>query len=168
MSCSAREGLKFQRGSLNNLEDKIRENKLFCFFKLTIIIHVPTVLFDITYKDAFCLAFYFKWKYLFYHLSFLFLCLVFKYLLQINFMAKNGSDICNFYCKLDFWKLFCFSSFIVNYWCSVCHSEQVYLFKICTPYQCFACFAAILTMGKNWKYSILLKGFTKIKLFVYR
>ena len=40
---------------------------------------------------------------------------------KINFMAQNGSDLCNFYSKLDIWKYFYYGekykySIFLNQW----------------------------------------------------
>ena len=69
--------------------------------------------FNIPLKEVFRLAFYSKWKtwisdfilsgtICLYCFSALFSNIYGK----INFMAKNWSDPCSFYCKLDFWKFF--------------------------------------------------------------
>ena len=64
--------------------------------------------FDITRKDAFCLAFYFRWKHfvLTYHIVSEIICLFCFCVLfsniypKIKFMAKTWSDLCSFYNKV--------------------------------------------------------------------
>ena len=121
-------------------------------------------------KEVFRLAFYFKWNYWFLIDNILsgticlycFFALFSNVYSKINFMAKNGSDPCIFYCKLLFFffgiflleNIFCFSLWILNYilWKFqnfklgelVENLPHVYL-----PYQFFAYFLAIFTMRKN-------------------
>ena len=67
--------------------------------------------FDITRKDVFCLAFYFKWKYFVLNdhilsetICLFCFCVLFSNMYpKIKFMAKNWSDLCNFYSKVIFW-----------------------------------------------------------------
>ena len=66
--------------------------------------------FDISRKDVLCLAFYLKWKYFVlidYMLSeticlFCFCVLFSNMYPKIKFIAKNWSDLCNFYSKVIF------------------------------------------------------------------
>ena len=68
--------------------------------------------FDITRKDIFCLAFYFKWKYfvLVDHILSETICLfclgVLSIYSKIKFTAIIWSDLCNFYSEVTFWN-FC-------------------------------------------------------------
>ena len=67
-------------------------------------------LFNISGKDVFCLAFYFKWKYfvLIDHIlsetifRFCFCVLFSNFYSKIKFTAKNWSNLCNFYSKVIF------------------------------------------------------------------
>ena len=67
--------------------------------------------FNISWKDVFCLAFYFKWKYfvLIDHIlsetiCLLCFCVLFSNIyIKIKVTAKNLSDLCNFYSKVIFW-----------------------------------------------------------------
>ena len=67
--------------------------------------------FDISWKDVFCLAFYFKGKYfvLIDHIlsetiCLLGFCVLFSNIYtKIKVTAKNWSDLCNFYSKVIFW-----------------------------------------------------------------
>ena len=71
--------------------------------------------FDVSRKDIFCLAFYFKWKYfvLIDHILseticlFCFFCVLFSNIYpKIKITAKIWTHLCNFYRKVNFW----------NYW----------------------------------------------------
>ena len=85
----------------------INEALLMSVFKISEIVYCP---FDITQKDVFCLAFYFKWKYfvLIDHILseticlFCFCALFSNIYPKIKFMAKNWSDLRNFYSKMIF------------------------------------------------------------------
>ena len=76
--------------------------------------------FDISWKDIFCLVFYFEWKYfvLIDHIQSETICLFcFSVLLsniysKIKFTAKNWSDLCNFYSKVIFWS-FCLRKYFL-------------------------------------------------------
>ena len=76
--------------------------------------------FDISRKDVFCLAFYLKWKYFVlidYILSeticlFCFCVLFSNMYPKIKFIAKNWSDLCNFYGKMIFLN-FCISKYFL-------------------------------------------------------
>ena len=67
--------------------------------------------FDISWKDVFCLAFYFKWKYfvlvdhiLSETICLLCFCVLFSNIYtKIKVTAKSCSDLCNFYSKVIFW-----------------------------------------------------------------
>ena len=76
--------------------------------------------FDISWKDVFCLAFYFKWK-LFVltdHILSETICLSYFSILFSNiytkskFTAKCWSDLCNFYSKVIFWN-FCLRKYFL-------------------------------------------------------
>ena len=77
--------------------------------------------FDITRKDVFCLAFYFKWKcfvlidHILSETSCLFcFCVLFSHIhLKIKFMAKHWSDLCSFYSKSDFFFNFCLRKYFL-------------------------------------------------------
>ena len=95
----------------------------------------PTMLFnycpfDISWKDVFCLAFYFKWKYfvridhfLSETICLLCFCVLFSNIYsKIKVTTKNWSDLCNFYSKVIFWdfclrKYFLFFFAELDYWC---------------------------------------------------
>ena len=80
--------------------------------------------FDISWKDVFCSAFYFKWK------SFVltdhiwseticlsYFCVLFSNIYtKIKFMAKSWSDLCNFYSKVIFWN-FCLRKYFFTFLC---------------------------------------------------
>ena len=76
--------------------------------------------FDISWKDGFCLAFYFKWKYfvLVDHILSETICLsCFSVLFtnictKIKLTAKSWSDLCNFYSKVIFWN-FCLRKYFL-------------------------------------------------------
>ena len=80
--------------------------------------------FDISWKDVFCLAFYFKWKYfvlvdhiLSETICLLCFCVLFSYIYtKIKVTAKSWSDLCYFYSKVIFWNFFYFSLLNLNYW----------------------------------------------------
>ena len=79
------------------------------FLSITQVCYCP---FDISWKDVFCLAFYFKWKYfvLIDHIlsetiCLLCFCVLFSNIYtKIKVTAKNWSDLCNFYSKVIFLK----------------------------------------------------------------
>ena len=86
--------------------------------------------FDISWKDVFCLAFYFKWKYfvltdhiLSETICLFYFCVLFSNIYtKIKFTAKNWSDLCNFCSKVIFFifvlvNIFYFSLLNLNYWC---------------------------------------------------
>ena len=92
--------------------------------------------FDITRKDIFCLAFYFKWKYfvLIDHILseticlFCFCALFSNIYPKIKFMAKNWSDLCNFYSKVSFWNSCLrkyFALFFVEFKLLIFHNNTV-------------------------------------------
>ena len=143
------------------------------------IYHLTTLLG----KDIFTMAFYSKWKYfvMIDHILsgtikfglFCFCTLFSNIYCKFNFTAKNGSDLHNFYRKLNVWifllkYIVCFSSLILNYyWCSITISQyrenfrnfkQVEQLKIFieTTYPIEFCIYCS-HFGKKWKYSILLK-----------
>ena len=76
--------------------------------------YVAYCAFDILWKGVFYLAFYSKWKNWFVNgnilsetISHFCYCALFSNIYnKINLMAKNGSDLCNFYSKLDFFEFF--------------------------------------------------------------
>ena len=80
--------------------------------------------FDISWKDVFCLAFYFKWKYfvLIDHIlsetiCLLCFCVLFSNIYtKIKVTAKNLSDLCNFYSKVIFWD-FCPRKYFFTFLC---------------------------------------------------
>ena len=88
-------------------------------------------LFDISWKDVFCLAFYFKWKYfvltdhiLSETISLSYFCVLFSNIYtKIKFKAKSWSDLCNFYSKVIFFGIFVYENIFyfpllnLNYWC---------------------------------------------------
>ena len=77
--------------------------------------------FDISWKDVFCFAFYFKWKYfvLIYHilseticpLCFCLLCS--NIYIKIKVTAKSWSDLCNFYSKVIFFYNVCLRTYFL-------------------------------------------------------
>ena len=82
--------------------------------------------FDITRKDIFCLAFYFKWKcfVLIDHILSETICLFCFCVLfsniypKIRLTTKNWSGLCNFYITVIFWNFFlrrCFLLFFAEY-----------------------------------------------------
>ena len=82
--------------------------------------YFPICPFDITRKDAFCFTFYFEWKYfvLIDHILSETICLFCFCVLfsnmypNINFRAKNWSDLCNLYNKVIFFFFnFCLRDF---------------------------------------------------------
>ena len=81
--------------------------------------------FDITQKDIFCLAFNFKWRYfvLIDHILSETICLFCFCILfsniypKIKIMAKNWSDLCNFYSQVIFWN-FCLRNMLPAILCS--------------------------------------------------
>ena len=74
--------------------------------------------FDISWKDVFCLAFYFKYFVLVDHIlsetiCLLCFCVMFSNIYtKINVMAKSWSDLCNFYSKVIFWN-FCLRKYFL-------------------------------------------------------
>ena len=130
--------------------------------------------FDISQKDVFCLAFYLKWKYFVlidYILSettclFCFCVLFSNMYPKIKFIAKNWSDLCNFYGKVIFLN-FCISKYFLLFFAEfkllMFHNNIVKiseilnkqnLLKICLPtlqitLQISAYFSFIFTMGKS-------------------
>ena len=76
--------------------------------------------FDISWKDVFCLVFYFRWKYfvLIDHILseticlFCFCVLFSNIYTKIKFTAKSWSDPCIFYSKLIFWN-FCLRKYFL-------------------------------------------------------
>ena len=76
--------------------------------------------FDISWKDVFCLAFYFKWKYfvltdhiLSETICLSYFCVLFSNIYtEIKFTAKSWSDLCNFYSKVIFWN-FCLRKYFL-------------------------------------------------------
>ena len=76
--------------------------------------------FDISRKEVFCLAFYLKWKHFVlidYILSeticlFCFCVLFSNMYPKIKFIAKNWSDLCNFFSKVIFWN-FCLNKYFL-------------------------------------------------------
>ena len=79
--------------------------------------------FDITWKDIFCLAFYYRWKYfvLIDHtlskpICLFCVCVSFSNIYpKIKFTAKNWSDLCNFYSKMKFCQRKYFLLFCVEF-----------------------------------------------------
>ena len=137
---------------------------------------------DITWKDVFCLAFYYKWKYfvLIDHILSETICLFCFCVLfsniypKIKFTAKNWSDLCNFYSKMIFW-IFCrrniFLLFFVEFELLIFHNNIVKnseklnkenLLKVCllvtypTDF-CITCICIHFYYGKKWKDLIVLK-----------
>ena len=76
--------------------------------------------FNISWKDVFCLVFYFKWKYfvLIDHIIseticlFCFCVLFSNIYTKIKVTAKSWSDLCNFYSKVIFWN-FCLRKYFL-------------------------------------------------------
>ena len=138
------------------------------------------LLTDITRKDIFCLAFYFKWKYFVLNdhilsetICLLCFCVLFSNMYpKIKFMAKHWSDLCNFYSKVIFWcaefELLMFHNNIVKL------SEKLNkrnLLKICLQVTYPTDFCMIwlhFYYGKKWKYLIFWKLMTRMKLFVHK
>ena len=94
--------------------------------------------FDITRKDVFCLAFYYKWKYFVLNdhilsetICLFCFCILFSNMYpKIKFMAKNWSDLCNFYSKVIFWNFWLrkkFSSFFAEFELLMFHNNIVKL-----------------------------------------
>ena len=128
--------------------------------------------FDISWKDVFCLAFYFKWKYfvLVDHILSETICLVCFCALfsniytKIKVTAKSWSDLCYFYNKVIFWN-FCLRKYFLLFFAEfelltfdnniVKSSEKLNkwnLLKIwlqVTTLQISAWFGFIFTMGKS-------------------
>ena len=124
------------------------------------------------------------WQYLIRnHLLCLFLCFFPNINCRINFMAKNGSDQCNFYSKLDFWNFFIktyFLLFFTDFKLVMFHNEycenfrnfvHVELVKNLHPKYLLYRFLHILEwylLWENMKMFDFLKPMTRIKLFVHR
>ena len=95
------------QGEINSLRFEKQETYNYC----------PS---DITWKDVFCLAFYFKWKYfvLIDHILSETVCLFCFCVLFSNmypnfkFTAKNWSELHNFYSKVIFWN-FCLRKYFL-------------------------------------------------------
>ena len=136
-----------------------------------------TVLLNISQTDFFCLVFYLKWNYfvLIDHILskniclFCFCVLFSKMYPKIKFMAKNWSDLCNFYNKVIFWNSYLrkyFLLFFAEFEFLVFHNNIVKipeklnkqnLLKICLPVTYPTNFCRLL-------HSILL--WEKVKIFV--
>ena len=80
--------------------------------------------FDISWKDVFCLAFYFKWKsfvltdhILSETICLFYFCVLFSNIYtKIKFTAKSWSDLCSFYTKVIFWN-FCLRKYFFTFLC---------------------------------------------------
>ena len=85
-----------------------------------VIPYLPYCPFDISWKDVFRLAFYFKWKafvltdHILSETICLFnFCVLFPNIYtKIKFTAKSCPDLCNFYSKVIFWK-FCLRKYFL-------------------------------------------------------
>ena len=147
--------------------------------------------FNISWKDVFCLAFYFNWKYfvLTDHILseticlFCFCVLFSNIYTKIKATAKSWSDLCNLYSKVIFcnfcqrkYFLLFFAEFelLMFYNIIVKISEKLKkwnLLKIWLQviYPTDFCMIWLhFYHGKKWKYLIFYKPMTRIKLFVHR
>ena len=151
-----------------------------------------TVLSTSLGKTFFCLAFYLKWKYfvlidniLSETICLFCFCVLFSNMYpKIKFIAKNWSDLCNFYSKVIFWGDFCLSKHFLLFFAEfkllmfynniVKISEKLNkwnLLKICIQVTYPTNFCTIFVhfyYGKKWKYWIFKKPLTRIKLLAHR
>ena len=133
--------------------------------------------FDISWKDIFCLVFYFRWKsfvkidhILSKTICLFCFCVLFSNIYtKIKFTAKSGSDLCNFYSKVIFWN-FCLRKYVLfsllnlNCWCFITilwNFQKNWTSGTCwksgskLPFlHISAWFGFIFTLGKKWNYLI--------------
>ena len=96
---------------------------------------------------------------------------------------KMGLTCAIFYSKLDFWKcfitkyffFFCFSSLILNYWCSIAKLwkfQKAWTSGTCLksypPFRFLHILQPFLVWEKNKKIYIFFKPMTSVKLFIHR
>ena len=138
--------------------------------------------FDISWKDVFCSAFYFKWKYfvlvdhiLSETICLLCFCVLFSNIYtKIKVTAKSWSDLCYFYSNVIFFTFLCWI-WLIDILRQYCENfrkiEQVELVENLAqsylPYR-FRHDLASFLLWEKVKILYFFKKITRIKLFVHR